>query len=378
MMAAFVITIFVLLLAALPALMFIKNLQLYLLAPNSGEFWDKAKGEAISVLIPVRNEAAGIAETLEHLLRSTHPQFEILILDDHSEDTTADIVESFVKRDGRVRLLRSQPLPEGWNGKQHACWQLAQHAQHRWLLFLDADVHLTPDALERVAAQMLQRPVSLLSGFPRQITGTLSEKMLIPMMHIVLLGYLPIERMRASSDASFSAGCGQLFFAHRDDYFRCGGHAEIASSRHDGIKLPKLFRQHKLQTDLFDATDIAACRMYRGYSQVTRGLLKNASEGIANRVLIGPFTLLLGGAFVAPSILLIMAIYWQWSLTLLALASLSVFLSYMPRVLAAQRFQQSWLGAVLHPVAVAWFLALQWRALVESFMGKRVTWRGRL
>ena len=246
------------------------------------------------------------------------------------------------------------------------------------MLFLDADVHLTPDALERVAAQMLQRPVSLLSGFPRQITGTFSEKMLIPMMHIVLLGYLPIERMRASSDASFSAGCGQLFFAHRDDYFRCGGHAEIASSRHDGIKLPKLFRQHKLQTDLFDATDIAACRMYRGYSQVTRGLLKNASEGIANRVLIGPFTLLLGGAFVAPSILLIMAIYWQWSLTLLALASLSVFLSYMPRVLAAQRFQQSWLGAVLHPVAVAWFLALQWRALVESFMGKRVTWRGRL
>jgi hypothetical protein len=378
MMAAFVITIFVLFLAALPALMFVKNLQLYLLAPNSGEFLDKAKSEAISVLIPVRNEAAGIAETLEHLLRSTHPHFEILILDDHSEDTTADIVESFAKRDGRVCLLRSQPLPEGWNGKQHACWQLAQHAQYGWLLFLDADVHLTPDALERVVAQMLQRPVSLLSGFPRQITGTLSEKMLIPMMHIVLLGYLPIERMRASSDASFSAGCGQLFFAHRDDYFRCGGHAEIASSRHDGIKLPKLFRQHKMQTDLFDATDIAACRMYRGYSQVTRGLLKNATEGIANRVLIGPFTLLLGGAFVAPSILLILAIYWQWSLTLLALVSLSVLLSYLPRVLAAQRFQQSWLGVVLHPVAVAWFLALQWRALVESFMGKRVTWRGRL
>jgi hypothetical protein len=373
-----IVSVFVLLLALLPTLMFAKNLQLYRPAVSTPELLTAAQQQGISVLIPARNEAAGIAVTLEHLLKSDHPNFEVLILDDHSEDATAEIVAEVAKRDSRVRLLHSKPLPEGWNGKQHACWQLAQLANQRWLLFLDADVHAAPDAISRIMAQMLGSPVSLLSGFPRQVTGTISEKLLIPMMHIVLLGYLPIERMRASRDASFSAGCGQLFFANREDYFQCGGHAKIYGSRHDGIKLPKLFRGAGLSTDLFDATDIAACRMYRGYGQVVRGLLKNATEGIANKVLLIPFTILLGGAFVAPSILWVMALAWQWPLWLVLVLGLATLLSFIPRVMAAQRFQQSWLGVLLHPISVAWFLLLQWRALLEGLLGRRVAWRGRM
>lgn len=373
-----ILTMTVLLLALLPTLMFAKNLQLYRPASKSESSLAAAQREAISVLIPVRNEAAGIATTLEYLLKSDHADFEIVILDDHSEDDTAEIVKAFADRDHRVRLLKSKPLPEGWNGKQHACWQLAQLAKNRWLLFLDADVHVAPDAISRIMAQMLERPVSLLSGFPRQVTGTPSEQLLIPMMHIVLLGYLPIERMRASNDASFSAGCGQLFFANREDYFQCGGHAKIFGSRHDGIKLPKLFRTANLSTDLFDATDIADCRMYRGYQQVTRGLLKNATEGIANKVLLLPFTILLGGAFVAPTILLILSLVLHWPLWLSIILGLATLLSFVPRWMAAHRFRQAWLGVCLHPLSVAWFLLLQWRAWIEGMLGHRVAWRGRM
>lgn len=373
-----ILTMTVLLLALLPTLMFAKNLQLYRPASKSEANLAAAQREAISVLIPARNEAAGIATTLEYLLKSDHTDFEIVILDDHSEDDTAEIVKAFADRDRRVRLLKSKPLPEGWNGKQHACWQLAQLAKHRWLLFLDADVHVAPDAISRIMAQMLERPVSLLSGFPRQVTGTPSEQLLIPMMHIVLLGYLPIERMRASNDASFSAGCGQLFFANREDYFQCGGHAKIFGSRHDGIKLPKLFRTANLSTDLFDATDIADCRMYRGYQQVTRGLLKNATEGIANKVLLLPFTILLGGAFVAPTILLVLSFVLKWPLWLSIILGSATFLSFVPRWMAAHRFRQAWLGVCLHPLSVAWFLLLQWRAWIEGMLGRRVAWRGRM
>lgn len=367
----------VLLLTLLPTMMFIGNLRLYTVATSAADAIDKARTESISVLIPARNEAAGIATTLDHILRSSHPNFEVLILDDHSEDETASIVNRYAERDPRVRLLHSAPLPSGWNGKQHACWQLAQHASTPWLFFLDADVHLTEDAMTRALAQMLSRPVSLLSGFPKQVTGTFSEKMLIPMMHVVLLGYLPLERMRASTDPGFAAGCGQLFLAAREDYFRCGGHKEIYSSRHDGIKLPRLFRKNGLKTDLFDATDICSCRMYRGYRQVTQGLLKNASEGIANRTLIIPFTLLLGGAFVLPLVLAIVSLVYSWPTWLTTIFGLMVGLSILPRLLAAVRFQQSWIGVVLHPLSVAWFLVLQWRALVRSMQGKQVLWRGR-
>ena len=80
----------------------------------------------------------------------------------------------------------------------------------------------------------------LVSGFPRQTTGTLLERLLIPLIHFVLLGYLPVPLMRRSTDESFAAGCGQLFVARRDAYTAAGGHAAIRGSRHDGLGLPVL------------------------------------------------------------------------------------------------------------------------------------------
>ena len=372
------ISVGLILLALLPCLMFVGNLQIYKCAPKTGELIEKAKQTGVSVLIPARNEAEGIGKTLGLLLQSNHANFEIIVLDDHSEDETAAIVSELASKDNRVRLTHSKELPAGWNGKQHACWQLAHLANHSWLLFLDADVHVQSDALTRVMSQMIDRPVSLLSGFPRQETGTFSEKLLIPMMHLVLLGYLPVARMRATTDPGFSAGCGQLFLASAEDYFRCGGHEKIAASRHDGIKLPRLFRQNGMKTDLFDATDICSCRMYRNCKQVTTGLLKNATEGMANSRLIVPFTILLGGAYVLPALLLGVGWLNQWPLIVMVLLSIATLLGFVPRWLAAVTFQQSWVGVLLNPFAVAWFLSLQWLALIRHFLGRPVLWRGRI
>ncbi|MFN7842038.1 MAG: glycosyltransferase, partial [Pirellula sp.] len=172
-------------------------------------------------------EAKSIGAALSSLLESHHDVYEVLVLDDHSEDDTPEIVAEWMKKSDRVKLLQSPPLPEGWNGKQHACWQLANFAQHEFLLFLDADVRLSPDALTRILAEQSVRDVSLLSGFPSQETGTFSEKLLIPMMHYVLLCYLPMDRMRASTDPGFAAGCGKMFLAKKSDYLTGEGHSAI-------------------------------------------------------------------------------------------------------------------------------------------------------
>ncbi len=196
------------------------------------------------------------------------------------------------------------------------------------------------------------------------------------MMHFVLLGYLPLERMRASSDPAFAAGCGQLFLADRAAYLEVGGHREISSSRHDGIQLPRVFRRMGYKTDVFDASSIARVRMYRTWGEVVRGLQKNATEGIANRKLILIFTILLGGAAILPTIVIVLSIVFGGTISL-AIGSIGLFISLIPRALCALRFRQSWLGVVLHPVAVAWFLVLQWKAFANSLVGKKVAWRGR-
>ncbi len=137
-----------------------------------------------------------------------------------------------------------------------------------------------------------------------------------------------------------AAGCGQLFLAKRSEYFKTGGHAAIRSSRHDGIQLPRLFRAKGATTDLFDASDIAVCRMYENMQEVHRGLLKNASEGIANPKLILVFTVLLLGGFVMPLAMLMHSLYWEWQVLPTALLAGATVCSFLPRALISARLER--------------------------------------
>ena len=223
-------------------------------------------------------------------------------------DATAAIVASMARRDERIRLVRGPQLPPGWCGKQHACWVLAQEARHPLLVFIDADVRLAPDALARMARFLDESAADLASGFPRQETVGLLEKLVIPLMHFILLGFLPLERMRRSPDPAFAAGCGQLFITTRDAYDRSGGHSAIRGTLHDGLKLPRAYRLAGLRTDVFDATDLAVCRMYRTAGEVWKGLAKNAGEGLAAPRLILPMTVILLGGQVFPPVVLVVGL----------------------------------------------------------------------
>ncbi len=373
-----ILAIVCLIFAVIPAAMVIRNLQEFQPATKNAERLAAFRQVPISVLIPARNEAAGIGTALASILASSHDAMELLILDDHSEDRTGEIVKEFARQDARVQLYQSVELPDGWNGKQHACWQLANKATFDLLLFLDADVTLSPDALTRLVAERAAMDCSLLSGFPNQILGTWSEQMLIPMMHFLLLGYLPLHQMRKKPDPAFAAGCGQLILAERSAYFQSGGHQAIAGSRHDGIQLPRTFRRNGFRTDLFDASDIASCRMYRNRQEVLRGLLKNANEGIANGKLIFIFTLLLISGVVLPPLLLIVALVTQASVLTIILLVIATIAVILPRWLLCQRLRQSPILAFLHPISVFWFLSLQWYAWIRSFFAKPIAWRGRI
>jgi len=329
----------------------------------------------ISVLIPARNEEQNIRSTLEAVFSNRGLEFEVIVLDDHSTDQTAAIVSDFARRDSRVRLESAPALPAGWCGKQHACHVLAKLARHPLLLFIDADVELAPDALARMGHFLQTSGADLASGVPRQQLGTFSERLLIPQIHFILLGFLPMHAMRRTRLASMSAGCGQLFIARRQAYERCGGHAKLRNSLHDGIKLPRVFRQAGLTTDLFDATDLAACRMYHTNAETWRGLGKNATEGLAAPGAIGPMTALLLGGQVLPVVLL--ALSPRLSSEGFAITLLATTLALLPRLVAARRFKQTLGSALLHPLGVLALLVIQWHALFRYFAGKPSEWKGR-
>ncbi len=361
-------------LALLYCAMFLRNLSLYAPPPP---YVVAQVPQAVSVLIPARNEEGAIRAAVESALRSRGVQVEVIVLDDGSEDRTAEIVRSMRAQDSRVRLETARALPPGWCGKQFACSALSELASHQILCFVDSDVRLRPDGLARMVAFLHSSKASLVSGFPHQELGSFYEKLLLPLMHFLLLGYLPLDLMRQTPAPSLGAGCGQIFVADRAGYMQAGGHAAIRSSRHDGIKLPRAFRLAGLQTDLCDASDVADCRMYRNGGEVFEGLLKNANEGIATpfRILIFTF-LLLGGHVLPEALLLYMA--WHGQFQLLFFLSLgATALSILPRILAARRFGQPLLQALMHPFAILLFLGLQWRARFRDLAGTPAVWKGR-
>ena len=234
------------------------------------------------MLIPARDEEDAIEASVAAALASRDVEVEVVVLDDHSRDATAAIVAAMARRDDaraddpgtadcrragaassmragcspRRHAIRCSPSSMPTSGSRPMPWR-------GWRVFLD------------------ESAADLASGFPRQETAGLLEKLVIPLMHFILLGFLPIARMRRSPDPAFAAGCGQLFITTRDAYDRSGGHSAVRATLHDGLKLPRAYRLAGLRTDVFDATELAVCRMYRSAGEVWNGLAKNAGEGLA-------------------------------------------------------------------------------------------------
>ena len=363
-----------LVLSALPLALILFNLILY--KPPQG-IEEEKKLPSVSVLIPARNEAKRIRPVLQSVLANQGCQFEVIVADDGSIDGTAEIIREFAARDDRVRLIETPPLPSGWMGKNNACWALGQAGRHEIGLFLDADVTIAPDAIARIAGFMAQRGLSLASGFPRQITTGFWEKLVVPLIHFILLGYLPLIGMRLSRSRAFATACGQLVAVRLEDYRAIGGHSAIRDRIHDGVQLPRVFRRHRLKTDLFDAEHLAATQMYDNLPDLWAGFLKNAHEGMATPAALPIWTVLLGGGQLLPFILLpLAALAGAASPTLLVLGG-AVACAWLARIILAIRFRQPWLSAFLHPFGILFMLILQWTALLRWRKGKAVSWRGR-
>lgn len=342
----------------------------------------------VSVCIPARNEEANIEACVRSLLRQDWSRVEIMVYDDQSTDTTPEILARLAEEDHRVRLAPTQPLPEGWNGKQHACWRMAQAAEGSWLLFTDADVRFEPGCVRCAIGQGRARGVGLLSTFPRQVVGSAGEALLVPMIFFLLFAYLPMRRMRRTKDPAASAGCGQFLLVRREAYEAAGGHAAFRDSMHDGIKMPREVRRAGYATDLFDATALCHVRMYRGWSQAWRGFAKNAYEGLGSVGLLAFLTVLHGLAHILPWAVLPLS-----GMVLLespgacpigftdpatpALAGAAVVLAVVQRMVLAARFRHPLWIAAAHPLAVTLMTAVQWHSLYLHMTGRRA-WRGRV
>jgi len=141
--------------------------------------------------------------------------------------------------------------------------------------------------------------------------------------------------------------------------------------------LPRSYRLAGLKTDLFDASDMASCRMYTSFGETWSGLMKNATEGFAKMPLLPVMTVLMLLAFVLPVLCATGVLTGLIGPHFVAPVLCSCFMSYLPRFLCCSKFDRAWRGCLLNPVSIILFLIIQWSALISKARGKGVEWRQR-
>lgn len=238
---------------------------------------------ALSVLIPARDEAANIAGCLNSVLAcgTAGRHIEIIVLDDRSTDGTAELAAA--AGGARTQVLAGAGLPEGWAGKCHACAQLAEAAAGEWLLFLDADIRLQPQALAAALASAEKQGSGLITGFPRQLTGSWLERLVVPLMVFTIVCHLPVPLVRRTRDPRFVAAHGGFMLIHRDSYTRCGGHSSIRGELVDDMALARAVKLAGEPVTLADITRYTEMRMYHNAREVWKGYRKNIYAGLGRK-----------------------------------------------------------------------------------------------
>jgi hypothetical protein len=337
------------------------NARLLRRPPATGE-----TGERVAVLLPLRDEAGRVEPCLRALL-ALPPHVRIVVLDDGSTDGTAELVRRIAG--DRAQLLTGHPLPPGWLGKPHACQQLADAAGDATVLaFVDADVILAPDAIDRATVLLRQSAVDLLSPYPR-IEGA-GERLVQPLLQWSWLTFLPLRAMERSPRPSLAAAGGQFLVVRREAYDRAGGHAAVRDQVLEDIGLARAVKRAGGRIALADGSGLARCRMYNSWPELLEGYSKSLWASFGSPVGSAAVLALLLALYVA---LPLTVLFGQW-LGLVAYA-----LGVAGRVVTARASgARAFPGALAHPASVllfAWLVVRSYRRRARTTWKDRTTWR---
>ena len=337
----------------------------------------------VSVVIPARDEARNIERCVLSVLASTHPDLEVLVVDDHSTDGTGGIARAVALSDARVRVLSPDPLPEGWFGKQWACAAGAAAATGDVLLFADADTVHAPDLIARSLNAMRARGAELLSVAGAQELGTFWERVVQPQMFGLLVArYGGTERVSSARRPSDAIANGQCLFVTRAAYDASGGHAAVRDKVAEDLALAQRFvRQHRALA-LVAGLDQLRTRMYTSLGEIVRGWQKNVYVGGREAMpddrisqALFPVALLAAPLFgLAPPAVLAAALAGLTSPAVMLWAAVIVGCTVLFWAAAYAFLRLPVWYALAYPLGLLVVLYIGSAALVR---GRRVEWKGR-
>lgn len=333
----------------------------------------------VSVLVPARNEERNIEACINSLLEQDYPDYEVIVLDDHSTDETSRILTRLAGTDSRLKILTGTPLPGDWLGKHWACHQLDQVAAGELILFVDADTRHTPDMLMDSVSTLFAERADLVTAFPKEEVVTWGERLLVPIIGFGIFTFIPIRLVQRLRLAALSVTIGQFMLFRREAYDAVGGYEAVRYEIVDDMVLGRRIISAGLEWRLMDGTRHVSCRMYRSFWEAVGGFSKSLFAVFDFRIL--PYFigwLLVGMVFLEP----VVALVSRWVRTPLTsipleYAAMSVTLSIALWMIAYRRFKFPAYLVFYYPLSLSLFILVVIRSFFQTATGTAM-WKDRL
>ena len=318
----------------------------------------------VSVVVPARNEAERLPGLLASLRAQVRRPVEVVVVDDGSDDGTAEVAAH-----SGARVVRTNGPPPGWTGKTWASHQGVKMARGDVIVLLDADTWLAPDALGRLVAAHRDVPAGLLSVQPFHVTGSAVEQLSAVCNVVSVLGSGAAAAWSPPSSATVAFG--PCLVTTPEALRAAGGFEAVRDDVVEDIGLARAYRVAGRDVRCMGGGDVVCFRMYAGLRPLVEGWTKNLAAGAGRAPAvpgIGASAWVAGAAAAAVAVL-----------TAPGAASAAVYLAFAAQLAwmlrRLGRFQ--WWVAPLYPVPLFAFVALFAVSVALRTVVGRARWRGR-
>lgn len=334
---------------------------------------------SLSIVIPARNEERGVGRCLESARNQDHENLEIVILDDASTDQTPEIIAQQASEDKRIITISSdgEPIPDGWYGKPWALQRAQNKATGEWLLFIDADVELYPEAASRTLEYALENELDMVTGLGQLEMNSFWEKVLQPAVGALILAGNSLSDVNNPDKKGKNLANGQFILISREAYDRINRHASVKQNILDDVGIARAVIAADRSYHCLYLDQMFQCRMYTTFTEIWEGWTKNLFAGLRYSIPNVVLALLFTFSFsILGHVLFFLGAFKLVPLEMLIWGGVIVLLVQATRMLMDMRRGMNVVYGLTHAFASVIVLGIILNSMIKSLQGT-VTWKGR-
>lgn len=346
----------------------------------------------VSIILPARNEERYIEKCLTSLLKQDYSNYEIIAINDSSSDRTGEIIQKYSTINSKIIFINAKSKPEGWTGKNWACYQGYIKSSGELFLFTDADTTHSSSTISLAVNHLLAKDLDALTAIPKILANDFWTKITLP-----ILWTLSVSRYSAlkANDPKTNVGYffGSFFIITKKAYEAVGTHRAVKEEIVEDGALGKKVKEQCFKLRVVHGEDHIHAVWARNYSTLWHGLrrlmipLYKKEKIKAFMMVVATFFLLIYSLIVLPFLITIaldekdvtvIISNYSLDLLLLFLTVMSILLLIITNVLQLKYavFQNS-LYSLYFPIAGSFIFIAFLSSILNSGKHDVIKWRGR-